>query len=330
MRIDDGKRAYEDAEIPEELHSMVEGLIKEDRKKRTSSIEGQKNIKDCKASEKYDEKNIISINRERRKHFMLKRTAAAAAAVLVLFTAGVNTNEAFAETAASIPVIGELAKVLTVRSYHSDEGDFNINMEVPGIETSGAAGASITDSEFTGRINDEIKKITDEYTQQAKNEFEEYKKAFFETGGTEEEWNNRQMDITIDYDIKYQENPILSLELTTAKGWVAASEERHYYNLDLSSDRRLSLKDVLGDDWKNICNTEVDRQIKEQISSDNSLSYFGYGDNELTAEKFTSVDENTGFYINSDKKVVLVFPEYSIAPGYMGIREFVVGNALLS
>ena len=187
MRIDDGKRAYEDAEIPEELHSMVEGLIKEDRKKRTSSIEGQKNIKDCKASEKYDEKNIISINRERRKHFMLKRTAAAAAAVLVLFTAGVNTNEAFAETAASIPVIGELAKVLTVRSYHSDEGDFNINMEVPGIETSGAAGASITDSEFTGRINDEIKKITDEYTQQAKNEFEEYKKAFFQTGGTEEE-----------------------------------------------------------------------------------------------------------------------------------------------
>ena len=57
MRIEDGKRAYKDAEIPEELHSMVAGLIKADRKKRTSNIEGQKNIEDHKASENYDEKN---------------------------------------------------------------------------------------------------------------------------------------------------------------------------------------------------------------------------------------------------------------------------------
>lgn len=324
MKIEDiesAKKIYEETEIPRELHGMVSNLIENDRKKRN----GKHGKSSKHAEKKPDTENVISIEKTRRsKHYMLKRTAAAAAAITVLFTAGLNVNEAFAETAASLPVIGELAKVLTVRSYHGGEGDYNIDMEIPAIESAGSG--AITDTEFTDKINKEIEKISDEYMAQAKAQFEDYKEAFFATGGTEEEWNDRKMDIIIDYDIKYQNNPVLSLELKTAKGWVAADEERHYYNLDLSTDRELKLEDVLGEDWREICNSETDRQIKEQIAADNSLSYFGYGDNELTAEKFTTVDEDTDFYINAEGKVVLVFPEYSIAPGYMGVREFVVGD----
>ena len=327
MKIDEMERAkkiYEETEIPKELHGMVAGLIENDREKRSGKYSESSEHK----KKDQDVENILSMKKiRRRKKYMLKRTAAAAAAVIVVFTAGLNVNEAFAETAASLPVIGQLAKVLTVRSYHGGEGDFNIDMEIPAIESAGSG--EISDTEFTEKINSEIEKISDEYMTQAKAEFEDYKEAFFATGGTEEEWNDRKMDIIIDYDIKYQSNPILSLELKTAKGWVAAAEERHYYNLDLSADRELKLEDVLGEDWKEICNRETDRQIREQIASDDSLSYFGYGDNGLTAEKFTSVEEDTDFYINADGKVVLVFPEYSIAPGYMGVREFAVGDAKL-
>ncbi len=322
--IENAKKIYEETKIPRELHGMVSNLIENDREKRFG-----KHGKSSEHTEKNpDTENVISIEKtRRRKHYMLKRTAAAAAAITVLFTAGLNVNEAFAETAASLPLIGQLAKVLTVRSYHGGEGDFNIDMEIPAIESAGSG--AISDTEFTEKINREIEKISDDYMTQAKAEFEDYKEAFFATGGTEEEWNDRKMDIIIDYDIKYQSNPILSMELKTAKGWVAAAEERYYYNLDLSADRELKLEDVLGEDWKEICNRETDRQIREQIASDDSLSYFGYGDNGLTAEKFTSVEEDTDFYINADGKVVLVFPEYSIAPGYMGVREFAVGDAKL-
>ena len=137
------------------------------------------------------------------------------------------------------------------------------------------------------------------------------------------------MDITVDNDVKYQQSPILSLELITAKGWVAASEERHYYNLNVLEGKELKLSDLLGEDYINICHAEIDRQIKEQLANDESLSYFGYGDNELTDAGFRTIDENTDFYINSEGQVVIVFPEYSIAPGYMGWREFVVGKAKL-
>ena len=299
MRIEDGKKIYEDIEIPKELSSMVEGLIKEDRKKK-------------------DERKVI---------FMFKRCAAAAAAVLVVFTAGLNTSQAFAENAAQLPVIGAVARVLTIRSYHQDEGDFKIDMEVPAIEASGAADSSGKD--FTALVNAEIEKIVDDYTNEARAEFEEYKEAFFATGGTREEWADRQMDIIVDHDVKYQQSPILSLELITAKGWVSASEERHYYNIDVLEGRELKLSDVLGEDYVSFCNTEIDRQIKEQLAADQSLSYFGYGDNDLTDAGFKTVDEDTAFYIDKDGQVVIVFPEYSIAPGYMGFREFTVGEARL-
>lgn len=299
MRIEDGKDIYKDIEIPKELSAMVDGLIKEDRRKKA----------------------------KRKVIFMIKRCAAAAAAVLVVFTAGLNTSQAFAEGAAELPVIGAIARVLTVRSYHQDEGDYKIDMEVPAIEGSNAADAS--GGEFTALVNAEIEKIVDDYTNEAKAEFEEYKEAFFATGGTEEEWAGRQMDIIVDYDVKYQKSPILSLELTTAKGWMAASEERHYYNLNILEGKELKLEDLLGEDYINICNAEIDRQIREQIADDPRLSYFGYGDNELTDAGFRTIDENTDFYINSDGQVVIVFPEYSIAPGYMGWREFAVGEAKL-
>lgn len=290
MNIQEGKKEYLDMQIPEELHQRMKQVIEQDKKRR----------------------------QERKVIHMIKRTMASAAACLVIFAAGLNTSAAFAETAAGLPVIGGLARVLTVRSYHASEGDINLDMEVPAIEnTSG-------DAAFTEAVNQEIEKIVNDYTAQAEQEFAAYKEAFFATGGTEEEWNGRQMDIIVDYEVKYQKDPVLSLELTAAKGWVAASEERHYYNLDVASGRELTLSDVLGDDWKNIANEEIDRQIKERIAADPSASFFGYGDNELTEAKFTSVSEDTEFYLNAEGDVVIVFPKYEIAPGYMGILEFTI------
>ena len=294
MNIMDGRKSYEDMEIPKELHQRINDVIKNDKKHRA----------------------------ERKVIIMLKKTTLAAAAFLAIFTLGLNTSPAFAETAAELPVIGTLARVLTVRSYQTKEGDVNIDLKMPAIDSQARNG----EAAFTDSVNAEIERLIDDYTAQAKTEFEEYKEAFFATGGTEEEWAGREMDVIIDYDVKYQKDPILSLELRTSKCWVAASEERHYYNLDLSRDKELSLSDLLGEDWMSVANSSIDRQIQERIAKDQSLSYYGYGDNELTAEKFSSINEETDFYINAEGNVVIVFPEYAIAPGYMGIQEFVINN----
>lgn len=329
MRPEDGKKVYDNIEIPKELSEVVNRAIASQNKEEIREKSRKKRQKD----------NTVRI---------FRYVAATAAAFVVCMTIGVNTSEAFAKEISDIPVLGSLAKVLTIRSYHGTDGDFEINMDVPKIEKdtvqAGTESAqeetdSVPEPEipaapdtFTGDINAEIEKIVDGYMEAAKQEFAEYKEAFFATGGTEEEWADRKMDITVDYDVKYQQGNILSLELTTAKGWVSAQEERHYYNLDLATGQYLTLEQLLGADYIEEVSSNIRHQIEERLASDDSLAYFGYGsmaedDASLGIEGFTEIASNQDFYINNQGKVVIVFAKYDIAPGYMGRQEFIVGDA---
>lgn len=310
MRAEDGKKIYDSIGIPDELSDVVNRAIASENKEEIR----------MKYKKKKRKNNVVRI---------FRYAAVTAAGLLVCLTVGVNTSEAFAKEMSGVPVLGALARVLTVRSYHGTEGDYEIDMEVPEIvadETDlqnqdGAAAA------FTGDINAEIQKIVDDYMEQAKVEFQEYKDAFFATGGTEEEWADRTMDIDVNYEVKYQDGNVLSLELVTAKGWVAAQEERHYYNLDLSTGKYLTLRDLLGEDYVALCNESIVAQIRQRIAEDEGQMFFGFGpdgeeDEELGIPGFTTVTDETKFYINGQGNVVIVFEKYEIAPGYMGFQEF--------
>ena len=305
MRPEDGKKIYDNIEIPEELSQVVRQSIEEAGRRRSQN----------------SKKRLLFFPG----HQKAARAVAAAAGVLIVFTAGLNTSQAFAETMKQVPGLGILADVLTIRSYHESDGDVNINAEVPGIikEESQPENQSGT----VRSVNEQIQKIVDDYMEQGKREFEEYKKAYFATGGTKEGWGDRQMDISTHYDVKNQSEELLSLELVTIKGWVNAEENRYYYNLNLKEDRELSLKDVMGSDYVDFCNKEIVKQIKERMATDENQVFFGFEkDDDGMVEGFTTVDETTDFYINENNEVVLVFPKYSIAPGYMGITEFNMGK----
>lgn len=309
MRPEDGKNIYDSIDIPDRLSETVkQAIASQSRQERLERYRREK-------------KKVAKVR-------FFRCTAAAAAALMACMTVGVNSSEAFAREMGELPVIGALARVLTVRSWHGTDGDYEIDLEVPRIEAEAAQEAQTQPvQDFTEKINEEIEKIVDAYMEEARAEFQEYKKAFFETGGTQEEWNDRKMDITVDYTVKYQKDNLLSLELVTAKGWVAASQERHYYNLDLDREQALTLEDILGEDYVRICNESIDAQIWEQVRTDEMKSYFGYGpdgeqDDEMGIEGFTTVSKDTKFYLNEEGNPVIVFDEYEIAPGYMGMPEF--------
>lgn len=301
MNPHNGRKTYESIEIPEALNELVNQTIASKNKEELQMH--------------YNE-----TKQEKGKCPIWKGCAAAAAVVLIAGTIGLNSSPAFAEDMSKVPVIGQLAQVLTFRSYHGTEGDVVLNVNVPIIK--GMEG-----QELPEQVNTQIQQMTADYEAQAKKEMAEYKDAFFATGGTEAEWAERTMNLTINYDIKYFHDDILSLEVTTAKGWVFAAEERTYYNIDLKHDTELTLKDILGEDYLSICNESILKQIAERMAADENVMFFGFGKNSDETDetwKFQTIDDTTPFYLNADGKVVISFPEYSIAPGYMGIQEFVI------
>lgn len=239
-----------------------------------------------------------------------RRTAAGAAACLAVLVGALNLSPAVAAAAADVPVLGGLFRVLTVRDFHTEEDGIQYDVNVPGIDS---------ESEIAQRVNDAIQEKVDAHMARAQQDWEDYKDAFFATGGTEEEWGGRTMDVIVDYEVKSQTEDRVSFVVTFAEGWVASMEEKYCYNLDLAENRDITLADLLGESWVERCNEAVEAGIAASVDEE-GFTYF------FPPEQggFTTVDESTAFYIREDGVPVLVFPEYSIAAGAAGSPEFPV------
>lgn len=321
---------YQSIPIPERLQGMVAETI------------GQHTKKEREQRGKMRRKKSIVVT---------LRTFGALAAAVVIFMIPLNVSEAFAKQMQGVPVLGAFAKVLTLRSYSYTENDVNVNIQVPEITildagedadiSSGsdvAAGGSedepassgASGAEWIADVNAETLQIVEDYETAAKQRFEEYKEAFFATGGTEEEWGGRTCDVDVEYTVTYQEGTRLSLVLTTTESWAAVYGQRYYYNLDVQTGKTLTLEDVLGVDWKEICNESIVAEIERRIAEEEDMMYWGYteGDEYIDdIEGFQSVSEQTSFYINERGNVVVCFDKYEIAPGYMGMQEFEITDA---
>lgn len=330
--IKDSRDIYDAIKVPAELSTIVEKAIQTEKKERSVAM---------------------------KKNKFRKAWIPAAAAVLVIgITIGLNTNEAFAKSAESIPILGTLAKVLTIRDYESED-NVNINIEQPEIvvdnkeastdtetvpsldgtsntapaDTSGTKEpADSSSTEYVANVNAAIEKIVSDYKADATKRIEEYKQAFLETGGTEEEWLERGADIDVSYEIKYQSDNILSLALITNESWVASYGQQYFFNMDLVNGKDITLEELLGEDYVNKANAVILEQIKKRSETEGYV-YWGYEqynkeyseanpDDSLIDEGFKTVGPETKFYINEAGNPVIVFDKYEIGPGYMGSQEF--------
>lgn len=193
------------------------------------------------------------------------------------------------------------------------------NKSEDGIDYSVSAPKVEAESDLAEKVNAAVQEKLDLHLAKARQDWQDYKDAFFATGGTEEEWAGREMDVTVDYEIKSQTDSRVSFVVTFAEGWVTSYEERCYYNLDLAGDRELTLRDLLGEDWVAVCNTAIQEQIDERTDANGVTEFFSPEEG-----GFTTVDESTSFYIREDGKVVVCFPKYSIAAGSAGNVEFLI------
>lgn len=291
--LKDAKNIYDHIVVPEELDDRLRETLKnapESKKKPAAMIR------------------------------FVKLAGTCAAAFVLCFTIGLNTSEVFAMEASQLPVIGSIAKVLTIRSYETKEDVTTTKVDVPEIQVETdkePVKNAITD------VNAEIQILVDKFTAEKEIEIQEYKEAFFATGGTEEEWNERSIDVNVSYEVKHQSNTTLSLLVDAWISMVSYQEERHFYNIDLVSGKELTLKDLLGEDAYEYASECVLTQMHEMIEAEpDAYIFWGVNDNGEMNTEYKGVKESTPFYINEAGNVVISFDKYEVGPGYMGIQEF--------
>ena len=277
--MEKAKKKYDETEIPDELAERIQMEIKRQDSKRRKAVFW---------------------------NLGFRKGLAAAAAAVVLFTTGLNTSTVFAETVGNLPVIGAVARVLTFCSYETEDEDLKISVEIPSIEM-----ISEDFSDLEKSVNEEILRLCEQYAQEARTRAEEYRKAFLDTGGTEEEWAAHNIEIRVWYEVKSQTENYLSLAIIGTENWNNANNQIRYYNFDLKKGTLATLADVLGENYKQIADDAIRSQMEER-KADGAV-YF---------DDFEGINEDTPFYINESGNPVIVFEAYEIAPGSEGQQEF--------
>ena len=292
--LERAKQRYNEIPIPDELSGRIQLEVRL-AKERQAEAEKREKVK--------LPKRPIPFRR-------LQKSAAAAAAVLLIFAGALNTNMAFAKSAEELPVIGVLARVLTFRSYEEKTDDLEISVEIPSIDM---IAEDLKGAEQP--VNEEILRLCEQYAAEAEKRAIEYRDAFFATGGTEEEWKAHNIQIRVWYEVKAQSDKYLSLAVMGTENWTNAYSRTKYYNIDLQSGSLVSLSDILGENYKQKADQEISRQIRERQKAGGV--YF---------DGFEGISEDTQFYLNESGEPVIVFEPYEIAPGSEGRQEFVISE----
>lgn len=288
--LEKAKKVYESIRIPKELHSAVDESL----------------------NRKYVENPVKKTS---IRHRLFPTIMTTCLAMCCLFVVLVNTNETFAKTVENIPIVNQVAKLVTVKSYTEEDDSKLIYANIPAIENTG-------NSDLEQRINYEIREKMNSVLEEVNQRAKDYQDAVLATGGTLEDYNPIHVDIN--YEMKYSGEDVVSFVINKCETLASAYTEQYIYNIDLKTGKELNLRDVLGEDYKEIVDNEIYKQIEERKKNPDNY-YF-------TQEEggFDGIEnEYQNFYINKNRKVVIVFYKYEIAPGSMGMQEFEIPNEIM-
>lgn len=257
----------------------------------------------------YKVNNALRTNKNKSR-FYINRVVTVCSSVCLLFILLLNVNPSFANAVNDIPVIGKITSIFTIREYFKEDDTEIINVKEPAIITN--------NKDVEEKINNIIANKIKDLEKESELSVDEIKK--------EIDYTDRKgsiypkVNVRIDYEIKYNQNNILSFVLIKEEGINTTSKDLYTYNFNLETGNEITLEELLGKNYEEIINKEIKNQIAEREAKDKNQLFFNKNDN--IDNYFKGISKNQNFYINENENPVVVFNKYEIAPGYMGIQEF--------
>lgn len=248
---------------------------------------------------------------KKKRTAILRRAGLAAAAALALFIILPNTGAGVARAMEKIPVIGGLVKVVTFNRYDYEDENHEAHVEVPRLEVQGGQPEGGTDAE---QVNIDIRQFA-----------EEKMEAF-----QEELPDTAVKGLHISYDVVTDTEDWFALRMNILEVMASGYEQRRFYNIDKRTGREMQLKDLFAPDagYVSVISEEIKKQMRERMAADEGQLYFL--DDPDMEDGFQAISTGQNYYINSEGKIVIAFDEYEVAPGYMGVQEFVMPDEALA
>lgn len=263
---------------------------------------------------------IKNATKSKKHRFYLNHVLSLACTFCLAFIVLVNVNPAFADASYDIPIIGQLAKIVTIKEYSEANDAHLIHVRIPAIENTG-------NSDLEKIINNEIETKINLLVEDAKLRAREFKDMVDKGNFIDSTYY--PMELEVNYEIKYKDENTLSFIIYKYESGYSFFQEKLFYNIDLKTGKEITLEDILGENYQEIASNQINEQIEYIKKTDEKAAFFDEGDNPILEHgaAFNEIDANQSYYLNDKKNPVIVFPKYSIAPGYMGELEFEILKA---
>ncbi len=255
-------------------------------------------------------RKIISKKEKRmKKNRSIRITATTAAAVIIVFAGTVNASPAAANAMSDIPVLKELVQLVTLREMIYEDENHEADVKVPKV---------------TGLENTQLESaLNEKYLEESTKLYHDFLK---EVG--EAELTPAKLGLFTDYSVKTNTDDLYVIERIKTEIAASGSESVHYDNIDLKNQLIITLPGLFQDDsYIDVISNNIIKQMQDKMAADENLTYFidvkdGMGG-------FAKISQDQPFYINSEHKLVIVFNEYDVAPGYMGIVDFIIPTEVI-
>jgi hypothetical protein len=249
----------------------------------------------------------------RKKRIPSKWLAGVSAAALI-FVIGINTSTTVANAFSAIPGVESIVKVLTFKEYKIDEPYYNADVKVPAITNLDNKALEL---ELNEKYLKENKQLYDEF--QA--EMESLKKN-----------GDGHLGLDTGYEVKTDNDQLLSIGRYVVNTVGSSSTTMKYDTIDKTNQLLLNLPMLFKDDrYMSVISENIKEQMRARMKADpNKIYWISTEKNDVPTEEFMTIKKDQNFYINNEGKLVISFDKYEVAPGYMGITEFIIPTDVLS
>lgn len=237
---------------------------------------------------------------------ILRTSIACVAAAALIFAGAVNFSPATASAMSRIPVLKNLVRLVMFTRLSYQDGTHVADVKVPQVQ-------GLENEELEASLN---AKYLDRNA--------ELYSAFLEGLG-EDSLSPEVLALYTNYKVKTNTEDLLVVEsIVTAIG-ASGTETVRYDNIDLEHQIVITLPSLFKDDqYIDVISADIKSQMRKLTDREEGIMYFIEGDGTPGGGGFAKIAPEQTFYINADSKLVIVFDEYAVAPGSMGIVEFVI------
>ncbi|CEO07080.1 anti-sigma(V) factor RsiV [[Clostridium] sordellii] len=234
------------------------------------------------------------------------------AASICAVVGAININPVFADNLEQIPVIGNLVKIVNFSNYQIKDNGYEASIKVPKIE---------------GLDNKELEyKLNKEFEENGKKLYSQYLE---EVKGLKESNESGHKSAESWYEVKTDNDNILSLVIYEYEAEGSSNTTRRFYNIDKKNQTVLTLEGMFkNDDYINVISENIKQQMAEQMKKDKNKIYW-LNDKEARNGNFKSIKKDQGFYINKSGELVICFDKYEVGPGAMGLIEFTIPKDII-